>query len=190
MAKKIKKTMKAEEDVVITIDHVQQGSLIARDEASGLWTSTLDTGVVITNTLSPMDPRVISVRTKGQKKMDEYYPRVYDEWIIVDISAIMCTRIVYDLSHHPGEPYYKVSLMKILDTSFKGDAVYDVHACLRECMNEMFGSDSVSDVDEIIQSKCRIDFGDPNDQWKEIFLLFDRKSYAIVSGIPVDAPCI
>ena len=140
------------------------------------------------------DIRVISVRTKGQKTPDEAHPvqlgsNIYNSHVIVDTSGLY-TRIIYDLDLYPGEPYYKVSLMRILDTSFKGLAVYDVHACLRECMVEVFGSDSISGVEQIIQSKCRIDFCDSNDLWKEIFLLFDRKSYAIVSEIPTDAPCI
>ena len=135
--------------------------------------------------------RVISIRTRGQKMSvdprQDLYQRFFNDLHNVDV---LYTKIVYDLSLYPGEPYYKICLMVTLNTSFAGIAVYDVHACLRECMIEVFGSDSMSDVEQIIQTRCRIDFGDPDDLWKEIFFLFDFKSSQIVSEIPIGAPCI
>jgi hypothetical protein len=197
-SKKEKKTNSEEEVGTVTLGH-QDGLICVRTEYAieaiqvQNW-SSMDIKLASMRQVSPPDIRVISVRTKGQKTPDEAHPvqlgsGFYNSHVIVDTSGLY-TRIIYDLDLYPGEPYYKVSLMRILDASFKGLAVYDVHACLRECMVEVFGSDSISGVEQIIQSKCRIDFCDSNDLWKEIFLLFDRKSYAIVSEIPTDAPCI
>jgi len=194
MARESKKANIKEEVGTVTLGH-QDGLIGVRtmDAIDAIQVQNWSSMDIMRQVPLP-DIRVISVRTKGQKTPDEAHPDqlgsgFYNSHVIVDTSGLY-TRIIYDLDLYPGEPYYKVSLMRILDTSFKGLAVYDVHACLRECMVEVFGSDSISWVEQIIQSKCRIDFCDSNDLWKEIFLLFDRKSYAIVSEIPTDAPCI
>jgi hypothetical protein len=194
MARESKKANIKEEVGTVTLGH-QDGLIGVRtmDAIDAIQVQNWSSMDIMRQVPLP-DIRVISVRTKGQKTPDEGHPvqpgsNIYNSHVIVDTSGLY-TRIIYDLDLYPGEPYYKVSLMRILDTSFKGLAVYDVHACLRECMVEVFGSDSISWVEQIIQSKCRIDFCDSNDLWKEIFLLFDRKSYAIVSEIPTDAPCI
>jgi hypothetical protein len=110
-----------------------------------------------------------------------------------DENAIFRARpeyVFFSMDYSGGLGFFEIVIAEIFKRDFDQDeAAYDVHACLRECMVEVLGSSDLDKVREIVASKCRIDFGDPEYHWQRVMRLFVSRSGEILdnpSGIGID----
>lgn len=146
-----------------------------------------------------MESRAHMIRLKGQKESDpspllslnpdqgvgsitQMTDRGYMDrgYVLIHMKWPLGTSVIF----------HREFVLTILGIDFSGKAVYDVHACLKESMMEVLGSEDFSEADRIVQAKCRIDLEDPDALWSRIVTLFDVKCYSITSEISLHAEFI